>query len=487
MPAITGRFEADFSQYKSETQSAAEQLKAFEASADDAAASVDNLAGKGTTLAAGVGTSATAAAGDLSKLGTAATTTASGFTQLSQGLGATDKMLSALGVHIGPEIRAIGELGKLSGTTATSLGLMGTAGLVVGTAIAAWNVGRAISDFLGLDEAIGKATASLLGWGDAAAEAAGAKADTLAKASKIAGRAITDYAEAVRIVGKAQAEFAETFNTSAQRVKTWESAIDGLRQKGTLEALKADMLSHNSTMEQMVSHYGISAEAIGYLQRQLDKEAASREKAAAAAEKQREALEKLQEQQKQADEAIRQGADALFGTDKIKAAEDMAAMIGRVENVSNLTADAQARVNDTMFEAIDVMVRMGLATDPLIDKFVALELAATASARELNAAIAATAAAAAQAAAQMDALLRSYKNSGGTDVSGFTSGLSIIGASAPGARPSGVTAFTSNELAPAASQTNIFNVNGTGESVARYVLDTLRNTAMVGTFIPTTN
>jgi hypothetical protein len=231
-----------------------------------------------------------------------------------------DGVLSALGIHIGPEIRAMTELGAAGSQTALSLGLLATAGLVAGAAIGGWKIGRAVSEFTGLDEIIGRATAKLLGWGDLSAETAGAKTDALALASQRAGREITNLSEAMK------------FNAD------WTA----LARKG--HEMMASALADSDK------------EAIAYNQ-SLTRMA--------------EALMKAQEA---ADLNIKTIADKLFGVDDIKRATDYADAIGRVENVANMNAEAQAEVEKVMRKGIEAMVAAGM--------FESMRLAATQTARD---------------------------------------------------------------------------------------------------------
>jgi hypothetical protein len=173
--AITGKFQADFSQFNTEVEKATGKLKGFEG-------------GSTSTVAA------------LGKMDSATKRTSTGFGDLSSGLRTADKTLSQFGINLGSEIQAIEEIGAVAGKTAKDIGLIGTAGLAVGAGLAGWKIGRMAAEFFDLDTKVANTAARLLGWGDVAGQTAAAKADTLAKASGIAKREITDMGEAVRII-----------------------------------------------------------------------------------------------------------------------------------------------------------------------------------------------------------------------------------------------------------------------------------------------
>ena len=194
--------------------------------------------------------------------------TNSAMGEFSQGLGTVDKTLSVLGIRIGPQIQALRELGSAAGKTASEIGLIGTAGLTVAAAVGGWQVGRMISDFVGLDEVIGNATASLLGFGDVAAERTAARMDVLNRAAQITGRTITDFDQAMQIIKKHNLEVAESFNTGTARVEQWNREIAAHRD--VMPTITAELKNHSSTVQQLAQHYGISDKAIEHYMRTLD-------------------------------------------------------------------------------------------------------------------------------------------------------------------------------------------------------------------------
>jgi hypothetical protein len=116
---------------------------------------------------------------------------------LQKQVGAFDSVLQKAGINIGPTAKAIDEISAASGKTAGELGKLATAGLVVGTAMAAWDFGRAIAGFFGLDKAIGNATAAALGWGDISKEVAGAQQDVIDAAFKNSKGVLMSYSQAL--------------------------------------------------------------------------------------------------------------------------------------------------------------------------------------------------------------------------------------------------------------------------------------------------
>lgn len=237
--SISARFEADFSQFKSEVASADSSLK-------------------GMTSTTGVTTNA--------------------IGSLHQGLSSVDRILASMGINLGPQVSALKEMASVSGKSASGLGAVATAGLAVSAAFGGWQLGRYVADWLDLDRSISEATASMLGWGDAAGEAAGARMDVLSRATQIAGVAITDFAVAQRIIIEENARVAASFNNSETRVKSWGNEIAAVRSRGDLPALRADLESKNSTLKELSDQYGISVRALEFYTRTIQDNAAAQKK-----------------------------------------------------------------------------------------------------------------------------------------------------------------------------------------------------------------
>lgn len=277
-----------------------------------------------------LGTETTKTDATFSRFSTTTSDTGNAFSTLDRGLSAADKTLAAFGVHIGPELHAIREMGEASGKTAGEIGLIGTASLAAAAALGGWEIGRTIAKFFDLDKAIGSATAKLMGWGDLVGETAAAKQDTINLAISRGAGAMIDYATAIKF----NADWLKKHNEAAK-----EAA------KATKEHAK-----------------------------ELDD-------AAKAADQEVEALKKLQAAHEAAVNSI---ADKLFGADDLKRATDYADAVGRVENVTNMSAEAQKELAGVMEEGIAALLRMGLVTDPLIAKFAELEGAANGVSQSLQ-------------------------------------------------------------------------------------------------------
>jgi hypothetical protein len=108
--------------------------------------------------------------------------------------------------------------------------------------------------------------------------------------------------------------------------------------------------------------------------------------------------QELQQDQKVHEDYIASIGNRLFGADDIKRALDYADAIGRVENISNMNAEAQADVAEIMRKGIEAMVASGISTDALSSRFEEMRLAATATGRDAAAAFGAIVVSAAQAA-----------------------------------------------------------------------------------------
>lgn len=173
-----------------------------------------------------------------------------------------DSVLQQAGINVGPAAKAIDEIAGAAGKTATELGGLATAGLVVGTAIAAWEFGRAIAGFLGLDKAIADSTASLLGWGDVQAETAGAVQDTLDRA-KALGFETTSYSAAIAFLTTKQKErLAASKEANDADEKTKQAMVELNSVGGSLTATLDTM---SGTVVEAVKYYLAAGVAQGAL------------------------------------------------------------------------------------------------------------------------------------------------------------------------------------------------------------------------------
>jgi hypothetical protein len=226
------------------------------------------------------------------------------FDKFTQSLDRTDRVLNAAGVSTSREMAALRELSSAATMTAGELGGITTAGLAVAAALGGWQIGRRISEMLGLDEIIGNATASLLGFSPAA-EAAGAKADVLAKASRTAGVEIKDMALAMAIneehaikMRQAAQEANDAIarldapRKSAEMIAKWNDELRKVADGGVLNALRDDIDSHNFSVSTLATNYRISADAVGLLTRQMKEEDEAHKKNADTIERTQEALDK---------------------------------------------------------------------------------------------------------------------------------------------------------------------------------------------------
>lgn len=220
---ITGKFEADFSQFHPAVQGAVADLMEFEKGGDKVKAV---LAGIDAPIA----------------------TTTGGFSRLHGSLAQFDAALSAAGVHIGPEVRGIAELGEAAGKTSGQLGLIATAGFVVAAALAGWKIGRAISEFFDLDNAIGNATAKLLGWGDLVSQVSGAQQDVMTRAIERGAAATITYGEALAFNNTWLKEHNEHVAKGVKAGEDWAKAMVELNAagdgwKGTLETIDGETVT----------------------------------------------------------------------------------------------------------------------------------------------------------------------------------------------------------------------------------------------------
>jgi hypothetical protein len=288
--AIASTLEADFSDFVTETMKANAAMKEMQREA--------------MSTASAVGGTATS----LDTVGGAADKSTGGVNKLSTSLRTADKTLAAFGVNMGPQISALEEMEQVSGKTAAELGILGTALSVAGAAMAGWNIGRWIADLTGADKAVADFASTLMGWGSVSQETADYQRDLIARAQAL-DPAVRTAAEAFKVLNDAAAAQAETFNTGADRVRTWANDLNDANTDQA--ALRAEIEAGNSTVKQMAAHYNVSAEAVQYLTREMGKETTARKEAEAAAKKQTDAMQReAEERAKNADRAAKIAGDA---------------------------------------------------------------------------------------------------------------------------------------------------------------------------------
>lgn len=256
--ALTGTFRADFSEFDDASRKSLAELQKWEQGADKVGTAVDRMVSRSAASLGGI----RGAAEDFgTQLVSAADVAQQSFEKLPS-------MFS--------QVRAgLNEVAEGAGLTFAQLGLVSSAGLAIGVGYEAWQITRAVMEFLQLDTAVEKAWRSLLNFGDAGAEAAAAKADVLAKASKTAGRDITDMAEAMAINQRAFDEWNDTIQRgralgdSVIQIEHWNQELDKVVKAGMLKSLQADIESHNFSQKDLAERYRISADAIGFFAREL--------------------------------------------------------------------------------------------------------------------------------------------------------------------------------------------------------------------------
>jgi hypothetical protein len=287
---IASTLEADFSDFVTETMKANAAMKEMQREALSTAGAV------------------TGTASSLDTVGGAADKSTGGVNKLSTSLRTADKTLAAFGVNMGPQIAALEEMEQVSGKTASELGILGTALSVAGAAMAGWNIGRWIADITGADKAVADFAATLMGWGSESQQTAEYQAALIAKAQQL-DPAVRTAAEAFKVLNDAAAKQAETFNTGADRLRTWTNDLNDANTDQA--ALRAEIEAGNSTVAQMAQHYNASAEAVQYLTREMGKETAARKEAEAAAKKQTDAMQReAEERAAAADRAQKIAGDA---------------------------------------------------------------------------------------------------------------------------------------------------------------------------------
>lgn len=353
--ALSGTLDANFDRFVAEAQKAAGALKTIDAQGTTTASTVtksfDSMTAGATTV-----TTATA------KMGSASTNT---FTTMAKELRVVDQSMAAFGVSISPVINVISEMGTVVGRTAASLSLLEKASVVLATAMAAWQFGRWIDEMLGLGAAVDEVVAAITGGLSPASEAFANRIETVRRAILAGGTEVKTFEEAVAFLQKKTADFTESLNTSEHRVATWTSEIQKAATSGALPQITADLESQNSTLQQLHKHYGISVEALQFLQRELANTAAATKEQAAADKK------AADEAQAHAD-ARQRLQDQMFGTDLIAKAQQYLAALGPIENLTRMSDTAQAALNTTLGQAIEAYTRMGtVAPQAMRDTYLA--------------------------------------------------------------------------------------------------------------------
>lgn len=218
---------------------------------------------------------------NLLRLSDAARQTRSSFSEAAGQVREVDNVLDLFGVHLGPARKALDDIGFAAENGADKLGFVGTAGLALGAAIGGWQIGRAISEFAGLDEKIGNVAAHLLGLPSVAEQAAAATADAIAKANKahpeLGGLVKTGEtaqllnqldAQAQEAINKQASDIADRVNAVsrvAEEIKKVMDEVDAVRKSGVWDDLTKQINSHTVSLTDLAKEYHITDEAMNIL------------------------------------------------------------------------------------------------------------------------------------------------------------------------------------------------------------------------------
>jgi hypothetical protein len=265
---ITGTFNADFKQFDEAVDQSTAKLRGLELQAAQVGPVVDTIGTKAPTAFEALITGADTAGTAIKGVGAEAETAEE---WLARSLSTTKGLGSASTDLAGPlvtEAEALTHVGTGATASASALDLLGSAGLLVGAGMQGWQIGRAIADFFGLDEKIAHTTATLLGYGDVAAEISGAKQDTINRAIRDGADAHISYADAIKWTAAKVGEFNAILTRerapeeSAKQLAVWRGELQLVRDAGVLPGLTADVASHNFSIKDLATRYGISTDAI---------------------------------------------------------------------------------------------------------------------------------------------------------------------------------------------------------------------------------
>jgi len=313
--AVTGVFQADFSNFDKAVKQSEAALGGLEAAGGRTASSLRLMADSQEKMLNQIG----AAGGRIQDLNTTVTATSSTMAGLSASYLSVNNAMKAVGLSVGPQVAGLLEIGTAASAGAASLGVLGTAGAIFTAAVTGWKIGGIISDFLGLDAAIQQVGESLGLIGSVAGETAGAKLDTINKALEMGAKQGISYAGAIKFIAE------ETKKTTDANINWREKLADAHREVRNLtEAQKIEIaiaVEAGAKTEQLTNKYGVHAKALEILaQGQKDAAAATaehaRESAKLAAAKEAEAAaldkayQKLMSETKNANQLALMNADA---------------------------------------------------------------------------------------------------------------------------------------------------------------------------------
>lgn len=314
--AISGRFEADFVSFYEACRLAQVSLKGFESSTRDVEKQVnemvDSFSGRRVVSEATVMADAVGKIGgparltqqelrrvgqvadeaiekmnrwgetpprNLLRLADASRAARSGLSEAAGQIREVDNVLDVFGIHLGPARKAIDDLGYAAENGAGKLGLIGSAGLTLGAAIGGWQLGRAISEFTGLDEKIGDVVLHLQGLPTVAEQAAAATADAIARAQKAHPELTVLTGETARLLNELDAKSQVAANAQASdiadrveavarvaaEIKKVMDEVDTVRKSGIWDDLSKQINSHAVSMQELAKQYHISDEALNIL------------------------------------------------------------------------------------------------------------------------------------------------------------------------------------------------------------------------------
>ncbi len=212
----------------------------------------------------------------------------SSFTEIGRSIRETDNVLDLFGVHLGPARKAIEDIGFAAENGADKIGLVGTAGLAVGAAIGGWQIGRAISEFAGLDEKIGDVVLHLQGLPTVAEQSAAATADAIAKARKAHPELDVQTGDTARLLNTLDAQAAEKANKDAsdiadrvnavarveEAIQKVNDEVRAVESSGVWASLSKQITSHAISLSELAKEYHLTDGAITQLSKDAEKNAA---------------------------------------------------------------------------------------------------------------------------------------------------------------------------------------------------------------------
>jgi hypothetical protein len=356
---ITGKFEADFSQFSSATKGANEDLKSL-------------------------GTTATTTTAQITSLEKATTTAGPRASSLAESYHKFDGALNAVGIHIGPQIKAIEDIGNAAGKSASEIGLLGSAGLVAGAALAGWNFGRWIAGITGADQAIVTFADHLFNTGLRAQEA-GAVQDSIALAFQRTKIHATSAAQALQLNTQWAKEHQAAAKADAKAHNDWAAAMvevnsAGKGWQGTLETIDGETVEAVKYYLAAGVSQGALAKAYELTDTQVKAVAASLAAATAASRAAAEAAEKDAKAIAAHWADVGKVVDQVLGKDALETATNWTDAIGALGgSLDKLSNEQLVELQAAMRGGIEALGKMGQLTSAQSSQFAALMAAAAAA------------------------------------------------------------------------------------------------------------